>query len=358
MAGVSCTCVFVLVLSSLALSTVFSSEADRSSTRVVRKKALWYEFDVFGRKSEIKFEYTLPETATVQDDTLTFAPLPERTKRNIYGEDDRIQVDAERFTGTFPFSAVVRVSTGCTGMFVASRHVLTAAHCLWNHGQYKPGVSVLSIVISKASGQSTREFVTRYFIPGAWFNRTLSFWEEYDYALLEIQTAHGTKKRRGHIELGLGVDKPTVKQNGVGRLAEMIGYPDDKTRNTSWYVFCPVLATTSTRLYFECDAARGMSGSVVYVKEFECNTTQYVRRAIGVLSGTKYSVEDGREYNVAIRFNPEHYLQICHVIGKDKKCKDRYFYYFYSSRQQLQREYCHPQEKEHCSTQYGHYSCS
>ena len=40
-----------------------------------------------------------------------------------------------------------------------------------------------------------------------------------------------TKKRRGeHIELGLGVDKPTVKQNGVGRLAEMIGYPDDKTR--------------------------------------------------------------------------------------------------------------------------------
>ena len=65
-----------------------------------------------------------------------------------------------------------------------------------------------------------------------------------------------------------------------------------------------------------------MSGSVVYVKEFECNTTQYVRRAIGVLSGTKYSVEDGREYNVAIRFNPEHYLQICHVIGKDKKCKE------------------------------------
>ena len=342
-----CTVRFALALLLFSATTTRISVGSRE-----HRTAVWYEFDQTGRKSELKFSYTVPERAS-EEDKLTFAPTHDRAKRKVYGEDDRISINPRKYYNKFPFSSVVFVSTGCSGIFVAPNRVLTAAHCIWNYGSYKPGVASLSVQFPRRNGRMREELVTRYFVPGAWFDRSRDGWEEYDYALLQILSDYGNNTRRGSMELGLGVDKGPLQQNGVGKLVEMVGYPDDKPRNTSWYVHCNVLATTPTRLYFECDAARGMSGSVVYTKEFDCNTTTYVRRAIGVFSGTKYSDEDDREYNVAIRFNPEHYLQMCHIMGTRKECEDRYYHYFYSSSRKLQREQCLAEERKHYCETYG-----
>ena len=51
-----------------------------------------------------------------------------RRKRMIFGEDDRLKIDPATDGAKFPYTAIVRVSTGCSGTLISEKHVLTAAH--------------------------------------------------------------------------------------------------------------------------------------------------------------------------------------------------------------------------------------
>lgn len=64
-----------------------------------------------------------------------------RDRREIYGEDDRIDLD-DYLTRRFPFTSLVFISTGCTGVLVSRHHVLTAAHCLHSNGSYFRNIKV------------------------------------------------------------------------------------------------------------------------------------------------------------------------------------------------------------------------
>ena len=61
--------------------------------------------------------------------------LPSRTKRWIFGVDNRLRIRAP-FTQTHPFSSTVAISTGdenvvtCSGIALSRYLILTAAHCL------------------------------------------------------------------------------------------------------------------------------------------------------------------------------------------------------------------------------------
>ena len=59
-----------------------------------------------------------------------------RTKRAILGHDSQYFLSSKKFALVYPFSTVVKISTGCTGVQLSSKHILTAARCIHNGKNY------------------------------------------------------------------------------------------------------------------------------------------------------------------------------------------------------------------------------
>lgn len=80
-----------------------------------------------------------------------------RRKRQVYGADGRFVISDSHFITKYPFSAAVQVSTGCSGILISPKHVLTAAQCVHDGKEYLQGVGAVRVGVLKMKARSGRK---------------------------------------------------------------------------------------------------------------------------------------------------------------------------------------------------------
>lgn len=331
----SCVCLLVLLLAeallcaSSAAPVVDEKEEDSSSDlHTISWETQWVNID----RTEIS-HVSLSLSHSLVHQTTEF--LHSRHKRVIFGDDDRVRIDPATDGKRLPYSSIVRVSTGCSGIMVSDRHVLTAAHCVHNGDVYlQSALLFLRAGYLNEEGDSKWFFVRKFFIPTQWKNKTeegdhqFSDWDDYDFAVLEMNNGRLGEKR-DYIKPGLsGLFCNNHKSlHGASSQVEFVSFPDDKMKDAYWYVNTMVETESPHLLYFTGDATHGCSGAGLYAWDYNAHSSKYERRVIGVLSGNRDTVafaEKQGNFNVGARLTPTNFLMVCHWIGSEEECRERY----------------------------------
>ena len=236
----------------------------------------------------------------------------DRIRRIIFKSDDRIYVPSKTRAQKFPFSAVVRVSTGCTGTLISTRHVLTSAHCVHDGKKYLSPIRSLHVGFLRKSGKMIRVGVTQVIFPSGWSERRDV---AFDYAVLKLRRT--PRRRQRYMTVGALAGSSRAK-------IHFAGFPADKIKGSGrsmWYSHCPARVLPQL-LLTRCDATGGNSGSGVFVRVRKGG--KVYRILIAVLSG--YGAIKNRRgkvrfiRNVATRITPLKAQQICRWTQKYSNC--------------------------------------